>query len=501
MKFKIVFLIVCLISSLLASELKLRKGHYKFTYDAVELPNNEIMGLLGTKYLIDINSFYYGASLYSGVYGQRGGFFTVGLEFGHKYYFSNNIYSDLAMYVGGGGGGSAPQGGGLMLRPQATLNYNLKDYSLGLGYSEVRFPNGKINSDQVTFQFAFPYESIYKSQNNNRITYTDIKALEDKTGKKVAWNDTILSVVAQRHFVPRHLKTTEGKKVTEDMNLLGVNYDVELSSNYSYFIDILGTVGGEADGYAEFTNGFAYRYPIFSNTDLIARVALGAAGGGRVQTGGGFIHRENIGISTNISSKLGFNLEAGYIDAFDGSFYSPSIRASLKYDISFLSLFENKSLELKDEAFEEGKWKIRMTNQIYLKDKSLRYTDNDKPVHLLGIKIDRFLSDNVYLTGQSLWAYKGESGGYASGLLGIGYDYEVNDDLNLFIEPMLGSAGGGSIATTGGGVLQPMVGFEYNIYKDIDLQFSYGKLIATRGALNTDVVDFGISYKFNTIEK
>ena len=97
------------------------------SYDKLTLSKGEKLGLVGTSYLFDINeNFYFGGSVYSAVYGKRGGFFTGGLTAGVKYPLSKNISSESSLFCGGGGGGSAPQGGGLMLRGLVVWFMTLK---------------------------------------------------------------------------------------------------------------------------------------------------------------------------------------------------------------------------------------------------------------------------------------------------------------------------------------------------------------------------------------
>jgi hypothetical protein len=110
------------------------------------------------------------------------------------------------------------------------------------------------------------------------------------------------------------------------------------------------------------------------------------------------------------------------------------------------------------------------------------------------------LNDDTYLTGQALAAYQGEAGGYAVGLVGIGREYKVNNNLNLFAEVNAGVAGGGGINTGGGAIVQPMLGLNYNITPNFSLQTSIGKLKAIKDGGDTSVVEFGLQYKFKTVE-
>jgi hypothetical protein len=145
-------------------------------------------------------------------------------------------------------------------------------------------------------------------------------------------------------------------------------------------------------------------------------------------------------------------------------------------------------------------WGVRAFNQTYLGSDTLRKNNSNDSVQLLGIKLDRYLDDDTYLTGQALAAYKGKAGGYAVGLIGIGQEFELSNKLSLSAEISAGVAGGGGINTGGGAIVQPMLGLNYKFNQDISLHASIGRLEAIKDGGNTNVIEVGIRYRFKTIE-
>jgi len=152
--FVLVFLSFLLVSSPVlakSEEAPQISGLYQFSIENISLPNNEELGLLGGNYLVEKNHWYTGLGVYGAVAGDRGGFFTGGAHFGKGIPMPRRFFLDANVFVGGGGGGSAPQGGGLMLRAAAGVGHKYLNNRYFIGLSRVSFPNGDINSNQVSF--------------------------------------------------------------------------------------------------------------------------------------------------------------------------------------------------------------------------------------------------------------------------------------------------------------------------------------------------------------
>ncbi len=479
-----------------ANDLFIQKGHFSITYDSLSLPNNENLGLLGTSYLYDFqHNIYFGIGVYSAVTGERGGFFTGGVELGKKIRLYKNIYTDFGLFVGGGGGGSAPQGGGLMLRPHIGILYDTGKYNVGLSLTKVKFPNGDIDSNQVSLNINFPFSLIHEKNIFSKITLQEIDNLIGTTGKKIGWQDHYFAVTMQRYMPGNGSKTTSGAKMNSNMTLVGFEYGTKLNRNIFSFVEAAGAGGGDTDGYAEILGGLGYTKQIKTHSGIYVKAALGASGGGRVDTGGGIIAKESIGIYSKLMKNLILTTEVGHIDAIGGNFHAFTLKTSLNYGVKFLSF--GKSLRSIEgyTLFNDKEWNIRISNQTYL-DKNSK----DSKINLIGFKIDRYISDNTYLSGEALGAYNGKSGGYAVGLLGVGKRYMINNSLSAFGEFLIGGAGGGGVDVGGGLIYQPMVGLEYKLRNNLGVQLSFGKTKSISGSLDTNVLDFGFSYKFRTVE-
>ncbi|VAY86336.1 hypothetical protein MNB_ARC-1_990 [hydrothermal vent metagenome] len=496
---KLLIFLFFIVSSLFSSDLFIQKGHYLVTYDNLKLPNNENLGLLGTSYVYDFENYYLGLGIYSAVSGERGGFFTGGIEGGYRYRFLNDFTLDAGVFLGGGGGGSAPQGGGLMLRPHIGITYDVLDYKVGLGVSKVKFPNGDIDSNQVYLQVAIPFDVVHKKNKNSPMILDDIKNFMKDSGKDLGWSDTYFSLTIQRYMIPNGVKNTSGALVKEDMSLIGFEYGRDFTKNIFAFVETAGAGGGGADGYAEILGGVGYKQPLGKNYGFTVQASLGAAGGGRVDTGGGVVHKESLGLYMALSKKLVASTKLGYMGAIDGEFKATTFR--INFDYKLKSLSSGKNLEFLDsyESFGEHEWNMQFSNQYYFSDSSIRKNGDDTAMNLIGFKIDRYFNNGFYLSGQALGAYSGKSGGYAVGLVGLGKRISYNKSINFFAQILGGVAGGGNVASGDGFVYQPMIGVEYKVSDSFGIQTSLGKVKAINGELDTAVLDIAFSYKFKTI--
>ncbi|MDD3060932.1 MAG: hypothetical protein PHW94_08355, partial [Sulfurimonas sp.] len=256
---------------------------------------------------------------------------------------------------------------------------------------------------------------------------------------------------------------------------------------------------GGATGYMEVLGGVGYKQNIIESTNLIAKLSLGGAGGGEVDTGGGTVTKASLNLNYSPTKKITTGIGAGYYHAFDGNFDVAFAKVNLGINANFLSLGSGgKSVDW--NAIESQKIHIRLVNQSYLYSDTLSTNPNNKDaVQNLGIKLDWFATENFYISGQALGAYEGGAGGYAVGMFGLGYIQALAYDFSLVGELGIGAAGGGSINSGDGSIVQPMVGLMYDINDKIALEAMYGRVIALDGKLDTDVIDLSIVYKFNKL--
>ena len=75
----------------------------------------------------------------------------------------------------------------------------------------------------------------------------------------------------------------------------------------------------------------------------------------------------------------------------------------------------------------------------------------------IGLKLNRYLGEHFYLSGQAHSAYAGGAGGYSVGLFGAGVATSPRSAWRLGAEALIGAAGGGGVETQGGAIVQGLV--------------------------------------------
>lgn len=441
-------------------------------YEEWELPKNEKLGMVHFGILFNFTPYWYeGIELYGASKGKRGGFFALGVDSGLKTNFSKNFDIKGGIFIGAGGGGSAPQGGGLMLRPYVEARLKSKNFSIGLGASKVKFPNGKISSSQI---YSSLYIPLYSKSN------------EKETSEYQEWNVLLKSGL---YKIDSSSKTLSGKKI-ETMKWIGIELQKIYSNNIFTSLSASAAGGGASAGYMETFAGLGYQLKN-KNIPLYFQVQseLGLGGGGKINTGGGLLYRFRAGVYSNIYKNLTIGLEASHLSSFNKKFKTNSFGISLGYD-SFYSLNANSSpVELN----------LRLIQKSHLKAQTK--SSKSHRIDMLGLAIDRYINKNFYITGQTFWAYKGKAGGYAEGLLGLGVKIPIYKKLNIWSEALIGAGGGGGVKTNGGAIASTNIGISYKINKKISLKMGVGYTRSFKKGLSTIDSTLQLQYKFNLFEK
>jgi len=490
MMIKVVVLFAMLISLASAKELDVSKGAYRISFENIKISPSEDMGLSGLSYLFEPNdNIYYGASMYGAVSGKRGGFFVGGFNLGLKYPLYKNFYLDSGVFIGGGGGGSAPQGGGLMLKGYGGGLYEFNSgYSLGINYSYVNFPNGDISSSQLSLVADMKFETLFVKPNLQETILDNFYFVNKKD---------YLVATTQIYFPKDGTQKVNGAFLEEDIKLLGVEYGLNISDNIITYIESAGALGGDSTGYMEVLGGLGYSSR-YKKVEANVKLSLGAGGGGQVDTGGGAITKGSLTINYSPLKALKAGVGVGFYHAFDGNFDAKFAKVQVGLNTNFLSLSSQKS-NIDFDMLRTQKFTIRFSHQTYIYDETLSPRKDGVAIELLGTKIDWYFNENFYISGQGFAAYAGGAGGYATGLFGLGYIQPLVSDFSLVGEFSGGAAGGGSIQTGSGMIVQPTLGFMYDINKHMSLELMAGKILAIDGELDTAVVDFSFVYRFDKL--
>jgi hypothetical protein len=470
-------------------------ANYKISYEKLDITKDEEMGLVGLSMLFDLDKYWYaGVSLYGAVDGERGGFFTVGADAGLTLDMTEDIALRSGLFIGAGGGGAAPQGGGLMLRPYIEANYHTQAYAIGIGISHINFPNGEIESTQAYLNLSFPTTGSYLNGHHfeDNISITP-------NGDTWEADEVELSFLAEHYLPSDSSLNTDGKTKTKAYSLAGIRFDKQLGEYGYSFFQAAGAGGGDSDGYMEVFGGVGYRYRLGALPLYVGlEAALGASGGGKVDTGGGLVYKAAATLKAELSEHITLGASAGMIDAIDGTFSATTYSATIGYQ----TILADTVPATGSHAIEASPWSIRALQKSYLDEENLfKNPTKENRVDLLGFALDYAINEHFYITGQTFWAYKGDAGGYAEGIFGLGYHSGSYHGLSLYGEALAGVGGGGGISIGGGLFGSIGGGLSYELGNDTEAFVGAAYERSKDGTFSTTVGSFGLRYSFSLLEK
>ncbi|HMN75752.1 MAG TPA: hypothetical protein PKC97_06780 [Burkholderiaceae bacterium] len=451
-------------------------------YENVKLPGDERMGLVGTSYLVELyEGLCVGPAIYGAASGDRGGLFTFGVETALCIKLVGPLALEAGVYVGGGGGAGAPVGGGLMVRPHADLFWDFGGYRAGVSISNVRFPNGEINSTQFGLVFGMNTKFIHLPGGRDEVPF----ASDIRTGVGF---DRILGV-GTWYRPSSNVNGRSGAPLNSTIAMAGVRVDHFFTPNFFGGFEANAAVSGGAAGYAEFLGTLGLQWPESSGPFTVgARLALGMGGGGDIPTGGGLLAKAALDATLRLSRNLSLNLEAGWVDAPQGDFRAPYGALGMMWDL--------------DHPLGQPSVQTRQEFAAGIETYRLAARKNGPPQTLdnVTLKFNRFVSDSVYLTGQVHSAYAGGAGGFSVGLVGIGVQQPLGEHVFAGAELLAGAAGGGGVDTGNGAVLQPMVYAGVRLSPSLSLRLGAGRVMSD-GALASNVLDLTLAFSFGVASR
>jgi len=474
-----------------------RNRTLRFSFEEIDMPDaGEQMGLYSLGAYDQLNDWLYGGiTLYGAATGRRGGFFTGGYTLGLERQLFDNFIFDAGAYVGAGGGGAAAQGGGLMIRPHVGLKYDFSWSRLGLNYTYVDFPNGNISSDAIALSLDIPFRSLILNWEDDGLTFADYFGVD---WSNVSRHRSHLAARVRAYSPASASKTTSGGSLNNSLGLVGVEYSYFIDNNWFTTFETAGALSGGVGGYAELLAGIGYRLPL-TNDDRIAilpALTIGGAGGGSVETGGGFVARANLGLELRLSTDLSLIMDGGYLTAPDGNFDTPYLGVNLAYVMETFAQDQKGEPLVETDLIKTTRWRFRPAQQWYFD--AQRKGGSSRDMQLLGGKIDWMGGDWWYFTGQGLSAYGGGAGGYSEGHWGVGFLGPSWKNLRIYGEMLIGAGGGGGVDSGSALLFKPSVGLEYNLNKDLSLQTGIGKVISKGGSLDANTFDASLVWRFGT---
>lgn len=490
------------------SFLKGKELHNKIrlNFIPVQMPSNKFpvlkptMGMMGLHYQIPFNDWLYGgAAMHSALTGDQGGLFTLGVELGINKQIYKNLYFDANFHFGGGGGYRIYVNDGAFINPNIGLQYKKNNYSFGVQYSHVNFYSGEIKSNSVSFFIEIPsllrftnYDTAHQNFINSNLSSSNF------------WKRKAVKNVQQVRFdffIPfGKSKKDDRTPLTETLYVLGFEYQKYLNENTFLFAHTDAIYKGLRAGFMDLFIGAGYHPYQSKYINLFTKLGIGAAGG-RIAPEGGLMIYPSIGMDLKLSNNLALSGHGGYYRALAGDLEAYTLGFGVKY----MGLNGGTKTSNDDETttFKTQGITLSMENQSYFnvakKDPPNKIYSVD--LQLLALQFNYDLTKNIYLIGEAGFAYEGQSGGYAHGLVGLGFKTNTffNNKLNAFLDLTAGAAGGAGVDTDEGIIIRATAGLNYNITKNFSITASGGKLYSPFGNVKSTNINIGFNFNFASL--
>lgn len=499
--------ILTIISSLLLYSqdysVEMLPSRYRLSWENVHMKSEKDLGFVGIGFDLfhitgEKSNFYAGVNTYSAVTGIRPGLITFGVSGGWQIpIIPHKLFLDTGSYIGGGGGGGAEDGGGLIIRPHLNLEARYGNMGFQAGISHLNFVTGNIHGTQFNVGITVNGANFITSQNTN------FKLINRDS---LLTNNIRVAIVGTQYYnfkkgsAPRFPKIENGT-----VGLLGIQISKSINP-YSYgMLKLNGAMSGGADGYMNVLIGGGGKLPLLKNNlSLEARLLGGPSGGGGIESGGGATAQAEAGFNIHISKNydIGFMMGKTWSPwgAFKANHFEINIGKSFEQFIPKIA----SSFKVANIDVLENKLGFSVFNRTYFPPHSLdkNKLNRYKPFfNLIGFEIQKYIGKRFSLNGATVWAYQGEHGAYAEGLLGATYYHPIANNWNINLKTMIGAAGGGAIDLGGGLISQFSLGSEKKISNKWIVFASAGKFVPLSGNFSPLLLDLGVKFNFTQLMK
>ncbi|HET9206227.1 MAG TPA: hypothetical protein VFO28_08335 [Burkholderiaceae bacterium] len=429
-------------------------------FERITLPGDEKLGLVGSSVLFPIaERWWAGLAVYGAATGQRGGLFVGGAELKREWELPWGWDLGTGLYAGGGGGAAAPVGGGLMWRGALTLSRDLGPVRAGLTWSHVRFPSGDIQSSQwgLLLSWQRPFRYFDADAAGQR------QPAGEATGLGFRRMAGTVSTYSLRGGDSRRIGLAGGR-VEWAAASQGLFTGIEASAAAS----------GEAAGYMEILGSAGWRiapWTALPQLTLDVRGSLGLGGGGAVPTEGGGIAKLMAGASFDWGRGWRSGIEGGVLHGVGSSLRANVAQLWVAMDL------EPPSDSPGGGTITRNEWSVTVQRQA----RAQRNDGSTRGLDTIGMKLNRYVDDHIYLSAQAHSAFSGGAGAYSIGLIGAGASTRPPGAWRYGGEVLLGAAGGGGVASGGGAIAQVLAWAGLPVSRESELRAGVGAVKSLRG--------------------
>ena len=480
------------------SALRAQPAAFEASWTPLKLPTGDRMALAGASYLVAMSDDWgMGPSIYGAARGTMGGLFTMGMTAQRRWRVGRHAHVAASLYAGAGGGVGSDQvrfGGGLMLRPELSYRVEFGGWYAGAALAHTRFPSGNVRGSSISLVVgvADGFFSYAPTDEGSRASPYR------RTGLGL---DEVLPTLGS--YRPRHSSMgRDGQPTRAAVGKAGASLRQYLNEGSWWGIEGAGASTGANDGYMEVLASAGRDWAI-QGPNLRAgwHAGVGLGGGGNLDTGNGWIVKTGPTLRWISPWGPSLHLEAGLMGAPTGNFKSTYTRLAIGLPLD--------STARRDEVFAPSSGTVRSQALFfsYQHQPNVRFRDGRREdIGQLQLLFTQDLGEHAYATVRAGSAAWGSAGGYSIGLMGAGLQTGtlMKGRLNFGGGLMLGAAGGGSVAISGGATAQSELWAQWRFgdQQRTRLRVGLGQWRSLRGQTQSaNTLDVSLGYAFGSVNR
>lgn len=478
--------------------LRAQPAAFEANWTPMKLPTGDRMALAGVSYLVALDEDWgAGPSVYGAARGKMGGLFTMGMTAQRRWRLGQSSHLAFSLYAGAGGGVGSDKvrfGGGLMLRPELSYRIEFGSWYVGAALAHTSFPSGNVKGSSFALVLGATdgFFSFSPTDQGSRA------APYRRTGLGI---DEVLPTMGS--YRPRHSSVgRDGKPTRAAIGKAGASLRQYMSEDKWWGIEAAGASTGGNDGYMEVLASAGQDWAL-NGPNLRAgwHAGVGLGGGGNLDTGNGWIIKTGPTLRWISPWGPSLHLEAGLMGAPTGNFKSTYTRLAIGLPLD--------SKARSDDAFTPSSGTVRSQALFisYQHQPGVRFRDGRREdIGQLQLLFTQDLGAHAYATVRAGSAAWGSAGGYSIGLMGAGLQSGVmqNGQLNFGAGILVGAAGGGGVAISGGAAAQSELWAQWRFgdQQRTRLRLSVGQWRSLRGETqSTNTVDLSLGYAFGSVSR
>jgi hypothetical protein len=479
--------------------LQAQPAAFEANWTPLKLPTGDRIALLGASYLVAMDENWgIGPSFYGAAKGDYGGIFTVGFTGQRRWRLGPSSHAAASLYAGAGGGLSSATvrfGGGLMLRPELSLRTEFGSWYAGISAAHTVFPTGNGNVRGSSLGLVLGVSDGFFSYAPGDAG----RQVQTSRRSGMGLDEIALSVGS---YKPRSSARNRSGAPARRIGKAGAMLRQYVTEGAWWGMEAAGAASGGADGYMEVLMGLGQDYGLGSpNLRAGWHAATGLGGGGDVDTGNGWLVKAGPTLRWKTPWGPSLHLDAGVMGSLTGSFKSTYARVALGLPLDKASGLFGLPNDGAGVVRAQGVYASLMhLPKVKFKD------GREESVGHLAMLLTRELGPNLYGVAQAGSAAFGSAGAYSFGLFGLGLQSNKPLALGARVgaELLVGAAGGGGVAVSGGAVAQTEAWAEWRFGQSdrVRLRTGVGQWRSLRGQTQSSpLVNVSLGYAFGTVNR